>query len=61
MKNGFNMLVHGSPLGLLHSFGSKLMDLIKSNKKLKNLNDSKGKKKQPSVKHNANRAAKGNC
>lgn len=24
------MLVHGAPLGLLHSFGSKLMGLIKS-------------------------------
>lgn len=43
------MLVHGAPLGLLHSFGSKLMGLIKSNQKLKNINDNKGEKKKSAL------------
>lgn len=53
------MPVRDTRLGLLHSLGRKLMGLIKSNQKLKNLNDNKGK---PSliIQHKNNRAAEGN-
>lgn len=51
------MLVHGAPLGLLHSFGSKLMGLIKSNQKLKNINDKGGKKKVSLIIQHKNKRA----
>jgi len=60
MKNGFNMPLHGTPLRLLHSFGSKLMSLIKSNQNLKNLNDNKGKAILV-IQHKHNRAAEEKC
>lgn len=37
------MAVSGAALGLLHSFGRKLMGLIKLNQKLEHFNDNKGK------------------
>lgn len=43
MKNGLNMAGSGAALGLWHSFGRKLMGLIKLNQKLEHLNDNKGK------------------
>lgn len=43
MKNGLNMAVSGAALGHLHSFGRKLVGLIKSNQNLEHFNDNKGK------------------